>query len=392
MVMLNNNLMFFEMKRISLIGMSAALIFAAGCENAGYQVTENSVYLADAASTSKSTTVTMEGGVDIPILVRLAKKTDVDVTVSITFNPANLDEFNANNGTEYVSVPDDMLPSDASVTIPAGSVSASYDLHIDDFPSEGLTYAVPVQIGDVTGANIGASVSQGRYIYVLAKTLVVPVPYFKSQGSEGDAVVRAVPAENWGINVDAWTIEAWIMMDGYDINNQGIFKTGSADHEIYVRFGNTPAPYNFLQINAWGLKLLGPKNLDPKWYHWAFVYDGSMITIYRDGEVYASSQPSEPAGGQVRFDYFTMITSGSRYFKNNCYMSQVRLWNVARTQTEIQNNMYYEMNPKNPNLIGCWPMDEGEGSFFCDATGNGHDMTADEGVLQGWEPSVTFKK
>lgn len=37
-------------------------------------------------------------------------------------------------------------------------------------------------------------------------------------------------------------------------------------------------------------------------------------------------------------------------------MSQVRLWKVARTESEIANNMYFEVNPKNPNLIalGQW--------------------------------------
>mgnify|MGYP001533526272 CR=1 FL=1 len=76
---------------------------------------------------------------------------------------------------------------------------------------------------------------------------------------------------------------------------------------------------------------------------------------------------------------------------SNCAMSQVRLWKVARTESEIVNNMYFEVNPKNPNLIALWPMDEGDGTSFRDATGNGHDATSN-GALQKWEHNIRFDK
>ena len=66
------------------------------------------------------------------------------------------------------------------------------------------------------------------------------------RGNAGN--VSTLPATDWGITVDAWTLEAWVRMDGYKKNNQAIFTSGSGDHEIYIRFGDANKPYNYLQI------------------------------------------------------------------------------------------------------------------------------------------------
>lgn len=365
-----------------------AALLLAGCDNAEYKAVDNSVYLMDADGSAKSTTITMENGVIIPINVRLAKKAEEDIEVAIGFNAGNIDKFNELNGTEYQSLPADMLPTDATVTIPAGEISGSYNLHIDDFETNGVTYAVPVQIDGVLQGSVPVSGGQGQFIYVLAKPLIVSVPIMS--GASGQAV-KAAPETEWGINVDAWTMEAWIRMSGYNRNNQAIFSSGSSDHEIYIRFGDANRPYNYLQIKTLGGQVETAKDLVANtWYHWAFVYDGTTLTIYRNGVKDVSFNPPAPKGGQVRIDKVSMIASGSNYFVDRCSMSQMRFWKVARSEAEIQANMYYEVDPSNPNLIAYWPMDEGEGNVFADVTGNGHDATAGSLIIKSWEDGVRF--
>ena len=357
-----------------------------GCDNAEYQVTENSLYFVDAAGKDKATTITMENGADIKIVVRLAQKTQEDVTVRVGFNPSLLDKYNADNGTEYQSLPSDKLPDDISVTIPAGEISAGYTLHLDDFDTEGISYAVPVQLGDVVNGNVQKSFSQGQYIYLLQKPLIVSVPVMNGRSGRVDAA----PLTDWGITCAQWTLEAWVYIDGFNKNNQALFNTGANGNKIYIRYGDANRPYNYLNIKTWGTQDNTDKNLEKDtWYHWAFVFDGTNLTIYRNGEMDRKYTTTPLATS--RFDYFQMISSGS-YFVDNCCMSQVRLWSIARSQTEIKNNMYFEVNPKNPNLIALWPMDEGEGSFFRDATGNGHDATAASGVVKSWKHDIRFDK
>ena len=376
------------MKYIYLSSLMIALsaFFLIGCENAEYKAQSNSLYITDAAGTNNATTVTMDDGADINVVVRLAQKVMEDVEVEIQFSPELLAEYNATSGTEYEVLPADMLPKNATVIIPAGEISANYRLHVD-FVTNGITYAIPLTLGNVIKGNIVKSKAQSKFIYVLAKPLNVSVPVLR--GNAGN--VTTLPETDWGITVDAWTLEAWVRMDGYSINNQAIFTSGSNDHEIYIRFGDANRPYNYLQIKSLGGQKQTASDLESNtWYHWAFVYNGTTLTIYRNGKQDTFFDPPAPKGGSVRFDFMKIVDSGS-YFRNNCAMSQVRLWKVARTESEIANNMYFEVNPKNPNLIALWPMDEGDGTSFRDATGNGHNATSN-GALQRWEHNIRFDK
>ena len=44
-------------------------------------------------------------------------------------------------------------------------------------------------------------------------------------------------------------------------------------------------------------------------------------------------------------------------------MDEVRIWNVARSQAQIQGSMNTEMTSPTANLAGRWGLDEGTGSI-----------------------------
>ena len=73
------------MKYIYLSSLMIALsaFFLIGCENAEYKAQSNSLYITDAAGTNNATTVTMDDGADINVVVRLAQKVMEDVEVEI---------------------------------------------------------------------------------------------------------------------------------------------------------------------------------------------------------------------------------------------------------------------------------------------------------------------
>ncbi len=371
---------------ISLLGM----IFT-GCNNAEYDIRDNSVYIAE-ATTAKTVNVAMEtAGADVNIVVRLAKQLDYDVTVSIGLDEGLIEDYNAKNSTEYALVPSEYFSiSDASVTIPAGNISTTLEVHIDNFDTKGKLYALPVVIENVTEGDISLSATQSQLLYLIAKPLIVSVPVMSGYTGEG---VKIRPDQDWGLYVEEWTIEAWIRMSAYSRNNQAIFGNGSKLTEVYIRFGDANAPYNYLQIKTLGGQVQTERDLiGDRWYHWAFVYDGTTLSIYRDGELNIKFNPPAPQGpgGTVEFQSLTMIGSGSTYFPDDCAMSQVRFWKVARSAAQIKNNMYYEVDPTNTDLIGYWPMDEGSGNTFTDITGNGNDAVAGSNIIQRWENNVRF--
>jgi hypothetical protein len=364
-----------------------------GCNDAEYSIRDNSIYMAEATST-KSVNVAMEtAGADVNVVVRLAKQVDYDVKVSLGLDTRLISEYNETNSTEYLLVPAQhfSLP-DALITIPAGEVSAVVRVHIENFDMQGKLYALPVIIANVVdGRGINLSATQSQLLYLIAKPLIVSVPVMTGYNGEG---VKSRPDQEWDIRTREWTIEAWVRMSGYTRNNQAIFDNwGDGLTEVYIRFGDANAPYNYLQVKTLGGQVQTERDLIAnRWYHWAFVYDGNMFSIYRDGELDIRFTPPAPLGpgGTVEFQTLTMIGSGATYFPDLCAMSQVRFWKTARTPNQIRNNMYYEIDPTNSDLIGYWPMNEGSGNTFVDATSNGNNAVAGAHILQRWEHNIRF--
>lgn len=379
-----------NMKKINIVNFIIAFTVTAfiGCENAEYEVKDNNVYLSD-ATTSEAKVVVMEGNINIDVNIRLAKKLDHDVELYIKINPTLLEEYNKANATEYNLIPNIEIPDKGKVIIPAGEIGALCRIPLADFDMKGKRYAISVELSDVATKGIERSNTLSNFVYLISKPLITSVAVMKGYNEK---MVRTAPATLWGITTKEWSLECLTNMSGYSNNNQAIFNMGSKDHEIYIRFGDANSPYNYLQIKTLGGQVETKRDLEPKkWYHWAFVYDGKTLTVYRDGEFNVKFEPPMPKGGSVRFDYVEMISSGS-YFRDQCKMSQVRLWKKAISRDQIKNNMHFSIDPTNPNLIGYWPMNEGKGNTFADITGNGHNGTADENILINWEHNIRFDK
>ncbi len=164
-----------------------------------------------------------------------------------------------------------------------------------------------------------------------------------------------------------YTIEAWIYCHSFTTGNGIVskYQTGAADGFVLrlgdnqnISFDELQTPTNLLSANTW--------------HHVAGVINGGVCYIYIDGSLKTSSSSylhassnSDPVCIGVDFS--------NRFFDG--LIDEVRIWNDARSVTEINNNKNIELTGSESGLVAYYKMSNGSGTTLTDNTGNGHTGT-----------------
>lgn len=176
-----------------------------------------------------------------------------------------------------------------------------------------------------------------------------------------------------------FTIELWIKPDAVErINPRQDFvsKWGTGAEASYafwlrdrtIRLSTRVEPTNTVTFGQTQL-------VNGVWQHIAAVFDNGNVRLYVNGEL-----DVETMGNFTPQNTPTPLSLGRQDAPSFtcCYydgiMDEVRIWNVARTQAEIQKKMNKHVSRNSRGLMAYWRMDEGAGDTAFDLTGNGHDM------------------
>ena len=175
----------------------------------------------------------------------------------------------------------------------------------------------------------------------------------------------------------AFTVEAWIMPLSLESSGnfkaivQGAFTEPPFSGGGWVTFLDPAVP------SAFGLSVCTPgcdaaasgvNSLQiGEWQHLAATYNGSLISVYRNGEHIDST----PHAGDVIDVNFVLLGIWESSF--NGLIDEVRIWDIARTQAEIQANMGGILVGNEPGLVAYWNFDEGQGQIVSDVTTNQND-------------------
>lgn len=133
-------------------------------------------------------------------------------------------------------------------------------------------------------------------------------------------------------------------------------------------------PNNFQITTSGGFKVvMSPiPVVNNVWYHVAATYDGSSIKLYINGCLVADSTHS---GTIVTNDFIAAVGTRSGSPLTDHYrglVDEVRIWNVARTQSQIANNMNNLVNPTTePGLLAYYKFDGNYTNIQGNATFNG---------------------
>jgi hypothetical protein len=169
------------------------------------------------------------------------------------------------------------------------------------------------------------------------------------------------------------TVEAWIYPYGEAGDWHGIVSKGN-DQQYAMTYNKNDRFIHFetLQMaGGWCGEVDSDYYTIPQdaWTHVAAVYDGYMKNIYINGLEAASDYCDYPFGDNNEELRIGQANNGE-FFKG--ILDEVRVWNVARNEQEIFNNMSQEITGFETGLLGYWQFNEGEGSETFDKTLNGN--------------------
>jgi hypothetical protein len=172
-----------------------------------------------------------------------------------------------------------------------------------------------------------------------------------------------------------FTVEAWVKPSS--LAGMGNYKgivCGAFD-DTTSRCGDWEMYLSDSDYSKWGLSVCtwtagcnaaysGPGGLKiNEWQHLAGTYNGNSISTYRNGMLVAST----PHSGHVNVGAYVLFGIWETSFCG--LIDEVRIWNVARSQGQIQSDIYRVLRGDEPGLVGYWRFNEGSGQEVHDLAG-----------------------
>lgn len=382
-----------KMKKYIFLALAAMLCLSGCKDEPSYG---DSVFMTGTLSTS-TVRFAVEGNSSLGLTVSSSAKASSDINVDVAAAPELLDSYNATNNTEYVLPPDGSYKLDADhVTIEAGkAVSTPLKLDADaEKLQTGVGYCLPVKITKVENGGLKILESSRTAYVVFTKVIRTKVAQMNGGAWFDVPSFAGETSPVYALNQMTLEVKVRPSQLSSSLAESAINPILGSHESLLLRFGdgsNIPAnKLNFAKVSI-GTNY-HPDNKphyettleqtfeNDVWYHIAVVYDGSKVRFYLNGELQVEKNTT---GGQINLamsygghgwdDTFAIGRSyGSHWTYKGC-VSECRVWNVARSQAQIQSGVCY-VDPTSDGLVAYWRFNgevQSDGSVL-DETGHGH--------------------
>jgi hypothetical protein len=158
------------------------------------------------------------------------------------------------------------------------------------------------------------------------------------------------------MTLSSFSVEMWIKK--HNTANTHFFSLYQGSN--YIVLGS----YGASGIDTWagGLSPVmisyGPQ-ITEAWFHVAFTWDGSQQVLYING----TAEVTQATTGSLSNSGSMGLTLGCRYTKDiqfaNADIDEVRFWNYARTQSQIEDNKDVELTGNEPGLLLYYNFNQG---------------------------------
>ena len=175
---------------------------------------------------------------------------------------------------------------------------------------------------------------------------------------------------NAALKINSGTVECWVKTSG----TSGSYRAIICKQTAYGMFING----NNLGVFDWAGSGWISTNVnisDGTWHHVAFSFNNNVTNgsfVYIDG-VLKLTTTYRISDQSVDLTLGSGISYGSQFFDGS--IDEVRIWNVVRSQAQIQSAMNSTVASNSTGLVAYYKLDESTGSSAIDATGNGNNGT-----------------
>jgi uncharacterized protein YjdB len=192
-----------------------------------------------------------------------------------------------------------------------------------------------------------------------------------------DGSDRVVVSNSNSLNPSQVTVELWVYLSRIipSGSNQFLLAKGDDGTQGSYYLSQNGDQFHFYigangvdQIYAQTIPLSLQTN---RWYHVAGTYDGSNLNIYVDGVLKGTTSGIIIIGNSLPLTLGCQNRSGVNYYLNGG-LKEVRVWNLARTASEIQSSMNSILTGSESGLVAYWHLNEGSGQVAHDSTSYGN--------------------
>ena len=163
------------------------------------------------------------------------------------------------------------------------------------------------------------------------------------------------------------TIEAWVKANSFGTEDV-VFM---ANNRYSLQFNSSGNIITGIYIDgSWGQGTSTTALATGRWYHVALTYDGDKIRFYVNG---IAAGVTDIQNGVITASDDSPLSIGANYDANDDYfdgiLDEVRIWNVARTEAQIQEYICEALSGSETGLVAYYQMSNGSGTSLTDNSG-----------------------
>ena len=175
-----------------------------------------------------------------------------------------------------------------------------------------------------------------------------------------------------GVNLasKSFAVEFWMKRDtSFAGTVQTIFSQGNDPNNCLV-IGINGQNKLFLHLKDSTISTNTIVPADKNWYHWVVSFDkeNNLVEFFKESTLLASIPLN--IDYQEYSDVYVAKPTLPGYSYFNGYMHELRVWGKPLILTDFITNISSKLSGSESKLIGCWPMNEGNGTLISDIAHN----------------------